>query len=279
VGGLNPAKIGCMDIILLLKVVILGIVEGATEFIPVSSTGHLILVGDWLDFTGPLANTFHVFIQLGAILAIVWLYRRTFADVLRRVHREPGPQRFVRNIVIGTIPAGLVGLLAHEWIMENLFQPTIVAAALVIGGLIILAIEAWGPPSRFNRVSDTPIRTAVGVGIAQIVALIPGTSRSGATIMGAYALGMSRTAATEFSFFLAVPIMFAATALDLTTVWGDFTRTDVVVFAVGFVMSFLAAVVVVKAFLRFVSNHSFRVFAWYRIALGALVLAYYGTSW
>lgn len=268
-----------MDIFLIMKVIILGIVEGATEFIPVSSTGHLILVGDWLDFTGPLANTFHVFIQLGAILAIVWLYRATFADVLRRVHREPGPQRFVRNLVLGTIPAGLMGLLAHDWIMTYLFQPVVVAAALVLGGLIILGIEAWGPTTRHNRVSDTPARTALGVGIAQILALIPGTSRSGATIMGAYALGLSRTAATEFSFFLAVPIMFAATALDLAGVWRDFTRSDVLIFALGFVVSFLAAVVVVKAFLRFVSNHSFRVFAWYRIALGALVLAYYGTTW
>jgi undecaprenyl-diphosphatase len=267
-----------VDLMLLLKAVVLGIVEGATEFIPVSSTGHLILVGDWLDFTGPLANTFHVFIQLGAILAIVWLYRRTFFDVLLRV-REPGPQRFVRNIIIGTIPAGVVGFLAHGWIMENLFQPVTVASALIVGGIIILIIEAWGPTSRIERVSDAPVRTALGVGLAQILALFPGTSRAGATIMGAYALGMSRTAATEFSFFLAVPIMLAATVLDLAGVWRDFTTADVAVFAVGFVVSFLAAIVVVKALLRFVSNHSFRVFAWYRIILGVIVLAYYGTTW
>jgi undecaprenyl-diphosphatase len=264
-----------LDLVLILKAVILGIVEGATEFIPVSSTGHLILVADWLDFTGPLANTFHVFIQLGAILAIVWLYRATFLDVVKRAHREPGPRRFVVNVILGTIPAGVVGLLLHETIM-GLFTPTVVATALIIGGILILVIEGWGPRPRYNRVSDTPALTALWVGVAQILALIPGTSRSGATIMGAYALGMSRTAATEFSFFLAIPIMIAATMLDLRGAWQDFSSQDVVVFAVGFVVSFLAAVVVVKALLRFVSNHSFRVFAWYRIALGLIILAWYG---
>jgi undecaprenyl-diphosphatase len=264
-----------MDLILVLKVVILGMVEGATEFIPVSSTGHLILVADWLGFTGPIANTFHVFIQLGAILAIVWLYRRMFMDVLVRVHRDPGPRRFARNLILGTIPAALVGLLAYDWIMEHLFTPVTVATALIIGGIIILIIEYWGPRVRFDRVSDTPARTAIGVGLAQILALIPGTSRSGATIMGAYALGMSRTAATEFSFFLAVPIMFAATALDLSRAWGEITPTDAGALGLGFVVSFFAAIVVVKAFLRFVSNHTFRVFAWYRIALGLVVLGYY----
>jgi len=265
-----------LDFILLLKVVVLGLVEGATEFIPVSSTGHLILVADWLDFTGPLANTFHVFIQLGAILAIVWLYRSTVVDVLVRAHREPGPRRFLRNVVIGTIPAGVVGFLAHGWIMEHLFGPITVAAALIVGGGVILWIEAWGPRERFLLVSETPARTALGVGLAQILALFPGTSRAGATIMGAYALGMSRTAATEFSFFLAVPIMLAASALDLAGVWREFRPSDVGLFALGFVVSFLTAVVVVKALLRFVSNHSFRVFAWYRIVLGVVLLVYYG---
>jgi undecaprenyl-diphosphatase len=264
-----------MDLLLLIKVVILGIVEGATEFIPVSSTGHLILVGDWLGFTGPIANTFHVFIQLGAILAIVWLYRKTFIDVLMRVHREPGPRRFAVNIILGTVPAAVVGLLAYDWIMDNLFAPVTVAAALIVGGVLILAIEAWGPRSRFDRVSDTPYATALGVGLAQVLALIPGTSRSGATIMGAFALGMSRTAATEFSFFLAVPIMFAATALDLSRARADITPAGTLALGLGFVVSFFAALVVVKAFLRFVSNHSFRAFAWYRIVLGLVVLGYY----
>jgi undecaprenyl-diphosphatase len=265
-----------VDIAIILKAVVLGIVEGATEFLPVSSTGHLILVGDWLNFTGPLASTFHVVIQLGAILAIVWLYRATLIDVAARVHREPGPRRFAVNVILGTIPAALVGFLAYDWIMATLFTPVTVAAALIVGGVLILVIESWGPRSRYDRVSDTPATTALAVGIAQVLALIPGTSRSGATIMGAYALGMSRTAATEFSFFLAIPIMLAASALDLSTVWREFTGADVAVFFVGFVVAFLAAVVVVKAFLKFVARHSFRVFAWYRIVLGAVVLAWYG---
>jgi undecaprenyl-diphosphatase len=267
-----------MDL-LLLRVVVLGIVEGATEFLPVSSTGHLILVADWIGFTGPIANTFHIFIQLGAILAIVWLYRRTFADVLLRARSHPGPRRFIINIIVGTLPAAAIGFLAYDWIMDNLFQPITVASALIIGGIIILLIEWWGPRSRFNRVSDTPIATALGVGLAQVVALIPVTSRSGATIMGAYALGLSRTAATEFSFFLAVPIMLAATVLDIAQVWRELTMNDVVVLGLGFVVSFFAAVVVVKALLRFVSNHSFRAFAWYRIVLGIIVIAWYGLSW
>jgi undecaprenyl-diphosphatase len=265
-----------VDIAIILKAVVLGIIEGATEFLPVSSTGHLILVGDWLNFTGPLASTFHVVIQLGAILAIVWLYRATIVDVAVRVPREPGPRRLAVNVVLGTIPAALVGLLAYDWIMAHLFTPATVAAALIVGGVLILVIEAWGPPSRHDRVSDTPAATALAVGFAQVLALIPGTSRSGATIMGAYALGMSRTAATEFSFFLAIPIMLAASALDLSKVWREFTGPDIAVFLVGSVVSFLAAVVVVKAFLKFVSRHSFRVFAWYRIVLGAIVLAWYG---
>jgi undecaprenyl-diphosphatase len=265
-----------VDVVLILKAVVLGIVEGATEFLPVSSTGHLILVGDWLDFTGPLAATFHVVIQLGAILAIVWLYRRTLLDVLLRI-REPGPRRFVRNVVLGTIPAGLVGFIAYDWIMAHLFTPITVAAALIIGGVIILVIEACAPQSRYERVSDTPATTALGVGLAQMLALIPGTSRAGASIMGAYALGMSRTAATEFSFFLAVPIMLLASALDLWKVRAAFTADDVIIFGVGSVVSFLAAIVVVKALLRFISSHSFRVFAWYRIVLGLVVLAWYGS--
>lgn len=264
-----------MDLLLLLKVVILGIVEGATEFIPVSSTGHLIIVADWLGFTDEIANTFHIFIQLGAILAIVWLYRRTFTDVLTRV-REPGPRSFIMNVVLGTIPAAVVGLLAYDWIMEHLFNPVTVAAALIVGGLIILLIEWWGPRSRWERVSDIPWTVALGVGLAQVLSLFPGTSRSGATIMGAYAMGMSRTSAAEFSFFLAVPIMFAATVLDMSRVWATLTPSDLLVLGVGFVVSFLAAVVVVKALLRFIANHTFRFFAWYRIVLGIIVLLYYG---
>jgi undecaprenyl-diphosphatase len=265
-----------MDLLILLKAAILGIVEGATEFLPVSSTGHLIIAADWLGFTGALASSFHVFIQLGAILAVVWLYRRTFSEVLRRAHREPGPRRFVRNIVIGTIPAAVVGFVLHDWIMTYLFSPITVAWALIVGGIAILVIEAWNPRAHVQRVSDASAMTALGVGLAQVLALFPGVSRSGATIMGAFGLGMSRTAATEFSFFLAIPVMFGATILDLSSAWGRLSASDGAVFAVGFVVSFLAALIVVKALLRFVATHTFRPFGWYRIALGALLLAWYG---
>lgn len=264
-----------MDLYLLFVAIVLGIVEGATEFIPVSSTGHLIIVSDWLGYTGRQATVFAVFIQLGAILAIVWLYRRTLTDVLGGWRSDAGARRFLLNVAIATLPAVVVGLLAHEFIVTHLFGPVTVAGALIVGGVLILLIEWWCPPTRYERVSETPLRTALGVGLAQVLALFPGVSRAGATIMGAYSLGMSRTAATEFSFFLAIPIMLAASALELKDTWALLTPTDLWVLAVGFVVSFLAAVVVVKAFLRFIAQHTFRFFAWYRIALGALLLVYY----
>jgi undecaprenyl-diphosphatase len=261
---------------LLLVAILLGIIEGATEFIPVSSTGHLIIAGDMLGYTGPQANVFAVFIQLGAILAIVWLYRGTFTEVLTTVRGDQGSRRFVVNLVIATIPAVVVGFLAHEFIMGYLFSPVTVAGALIVGGIAILAIEAWQPRTRIEHVREIPERTALAIGFAQVLALFPGVSRSGATIMGAYSLGLSRTAATEFSFFLAIPIMLAASAYELLGSWAELTPTDLWMLAVGFIVSFVSAAVVVKLFLRFVANHSFRFFAWYRIALGGLLLAYYG---
>jgi undecaprenyl-diphosphatase len=275
VSGASPLS-GVMDLYLLFVAILLGIVEGATEFIPVSSTGHLIIVSDWLGYEGRQATVFAVFIQLGAILAIVWLYRRTLLDVLGNWRDDPGARRFLWNVAIATIPAAAVGFLAHGFIVAHLFSPITVAGALMVGGIVILLIERWCPPTRFERVSATPLRTALGVGLAQVLALFPGVSRAGATIMGAYALGMSRTAATEFSFFLAIPIMVAASAYELKDTWSLLTLTDYWVLAVGFVVSFLAAAVAVKVFLRFVAMHTFRFFAWYRIALGALLLVYYG---
>jgi undecaprenyl-diphosphatase len=265
-----------MDLYLLFVAVVLGIVEGATEFIPVSSTGHLIIVSDWLGYAGRQATLFAVFIQLGAILAIVWLYRGTFVHALTGWRREPASRRFIVNVVIATIPAALVGFLAHRWIVTYLFSPITVAAALAVGGVAILLIEWWCPPTRIQKVHEIPTRTALGIGLAQVLALFPGVSRAGATIMGAYSLGLSRTAATEFSFFLAVPIMVAAGGYELRDAWDLLTPTDFWVLAVGFVVSFVSAVIVVKAFLRFISDHTFRFFAWYRIGLGALLLAYYG---
>jgi undecaprenyl-diphosphatase len=254
--------------------VILGIVEGATEFIPVSSTGHLIVASDWLGYVGDRANTFVIFIQLGAILAIVWLYRATLVENVRGWNREPG-RRFFTNLAIAFVPAAVVGLLFSTLIKEYLFNPLTVAGALIVGGLIILLIERWQPRTRVAAVADIPWRLALGVGLAQVLALFPGVSRSGATIMGGYSLGLSRRTATEFSFFLAIPVMFAATVYDLLGSLDVLVPGDIPMFTVGFIVSFLTAVVVVKKFVGFVSRHSFSWFAWYRIAFGLLVFMVY----
>jgi undecaprenyl-diphosphatase len=253
--------------------IVLGVVEGATEFIPVSSTGHLIVVSDWLGFVGDTANTFVVFIQLGAILAIVWLYRTMLARVALGWYSDPMSQRFLLNLAVAFVPAAVAGLLLHRTIKAYLFNPVTVACALVIGGLIILLIERWQPVTRVHQVADMSWRLALGVGLAQMLALIPGVSRSGATIMGGYSLGLSRRAATEFSFFLAIPVMFAATLFDLADSRDFVTRADAPLFATGFIVSFLAALVVVRAFLVYVARHTFNGFAYYRIAFGSLLLA------
>lgn len=258
---------------LYLVALILGLVEGATEFIPVSSTGHLILAGHWLGFEGPRARAFEIFIQLGAILAIVWIYRRLITAVVRDAVR-PGPARnLVVNLGIAFVPVALIGFLVHGWIKAHLFDPMIVAIALVAGGMAILLIERWAPRTTTSELGEMPPRTALGIGLAQVLSLIPGTSRSAATILGGYSLGLSRKAATEFSFFLAIPVMLAATLFDLFKSRHDLVAADVPVFAVGFAMAFASALVVVRAFLRFVSTHTFRPFAWYRIVFGLGLLA------
>jgi undecaprenyl-diphosphatase len=256
----------------LVTAALLGLLEGVTEFIPVSSTGHLILASQWLGETGETAKTFDIFIQLGAILAIVWLYRARLIRVLTDARTDPVSRRFLLNLLIAFLPAAIVGFLAHDAIKAHLFTPTVVAIALVVGGILILLIERLRPEVRVTEVNDIQPRTALGVGLAQVLSLIPGTSRSGATIMGGYALGLSRRAATEFSFFLSIPVMFAATLFDLLKSRDALSGADVPVFAVGFVTAFIAAVIVVRAFLRYVSRHSFAVFAWYRIVFGILLL-------
>jgi undecaprenyl-diphosphatase len=257
---------------LFVKAVILGLVEGATEFIPVSSTGHLIVVSDWLGQVDERAKTFDIFIQLGAILAIVWLYRARLYGAAAAARHDPASQRFFLNLAIAFVPAAATGFLIHGWIKAQLFNTHVVALSLVAGGIAILLIERWRPTIRYPEVTDVPQVTALGIGLAQVLSLIPGTSRSGATIMGGYALGLSRTAATEFSFFLAIPIMFAATLYDLVRSAGALSPADVPYFATGFVVAFVSALVVVKAFLAYVSNHSFAAFAWYRIVFGAALL-------
>ncbi len=188
----------------LAKAAILGVVEGATEFIPVSSTGHLIVAGGWLGFTGEEAKAFEIFIQLGAILAIVWLYRADLARAVAKHKRGVLHHQVLVNLFVGFLPAAAIGFLTHEFIKEYLFNPVTVAVALVLGGIAILLIERWRPEPRIGKLSDMSVFVALGVGIAQVLSLVPGVSRSGATIMGAYSLGLTRKAAAEFSFFLAI---------------------------------------------------------------------------
>jgi undecaprenyl-diphosphatase len=256
---------------LLLKAALLGLVEGATEFIPVSSTGHLIVASHWLGLVDERAKTFDIFIQLGAILAIVWIYRARLTGTLMRARQDQASRRFIVNLAIAFLPAAIVGFLTHDWIKTRLFNPAVVAVALVLGGVVILLIERWSGAPTVDDVNAVPPRTALGIGLAQVLSLVPGTSRSGATIMGGYVLGLSRTAATEFSFFLAVPVMLAATTYDLAKSWSGLSPGDFPMFAVGFIVSFISAVFVVKAFLAYVSGHSFAVFAWYRIIFGLVL--------
>jgi undecaprenyl-diphosphatase len=260
----------------LVKAAILGVVEGATEFIPVSSTGHLIVAGDWLGFTGEDAKAFEIFIQLGAILAIVWLYRARLARVVRDAGTDPVAKRLVTNLLVAFLPAAAVGLLAHQAIKAHLFSPLVVATTLVLGGIAILLIERWRRMPQVGSVDAVQTRTALGIGLAQVLSLIPGTSRSGATIMGGYCLGLTREAATEFSFFLAIPTMVAATGYDLAKSAGALSASDFGIFAVGFIVAFMTAVVVVRAFVAYVARSSFVAFAWYRIAFGVLLLIWYG---
>ncbi|MBP2647733.1 MAG: undecaprenyl-diphosphatase [Gemmatimonadetes bacterium] len=251
---------------------ILGLVEGITEFIPVSSTGHLILAGELLSRTAETWKTFEVVIQLGAILAVVWMYRTLFLEVARGMGRTPASRKFILNLLAGFLPAAVVGLAARDFIKAHLFQGNTVAWGLILGALGILVVERFAPAPRIESAETLPLKIAFGVGLAQVLALYPGVSRSGATIMGAYALGCSRRAAAEFSFFLAVPVMFAASALDLYKSRDLLTLSDLPAFTVGMVVSFVSALLVLKAFIRFVSSSSFRPFAWYRLALGALIL-------
>lgn len=269
-----------MDLILYLKAAVLGLVEGATEFIPVSSTGHLILVQDWLGLQGdPKWNAFIIFIQLGAILAVVWMYRAKFWNVTKGLKSDPTSRRLAINLVIATIPAVIVGLPTEDWIERNLFKPFPVALALVAGGIAILVIERWARRPSVETVDDIPLRKAVGVGVFQVLAILfPGISRSGATIMGGLALGMSRTAATEFSFFLAVPAMVGASIIKMGDVADVMTTADVPIFAVGFIVAFLSALVVIRALIAFVSKNTFAGFAWYRIVFGIILIAVYWNS-
>ncbi len=261
-----------MDFILLFKALILGIVEGLTEFLPISSTGHLILVGDLLDFNSDREKVFMIAIQLGAILAVCWEYRRKIAEIMMGIGSAPSAQRFVLNLLIAFMPAALLGLLFIDIIKQYLFNPLSVATALVIGGIVILWAERRDHRIEVEQIDDMDWKHALKVGCAQCLALIPGTSRSGATIIGGLLFGLSRKAAAEFSFFLAIPIMFAATFYDVYKNRAILEFNDIGMFAVGFVAAFFSALFAVRGLIRFISNHDFTVFAWYRIVFGCVIL-------
>ncbi len=261
-----------MDWISLGKALILGIVEGLTEFLPVSSTGHLILVGDLLHFSDEKAKVFEIVIQCGAILAVVWEYRAKFIGVLTDLPTQRSAQRFVLNLLVAFLPIAILGLLLGKAIKAALFKPVPVAIAFIVGALIILWAERRTHAIRVPSVDDMTWRDALKVGLAQCCALIPGTSRAGATIIGGMLFGLSRRAATEFSFFLAVPVLFVASAYELLKHRSLLSVDDFGLFAVGFVFAFASAFLCVRWLLRYISQHDFTVFAWYRIGFGALVL-------
>ena len=262
-----------MDVILLLKALCLGVVEGLTEFLPISSTGHLILVGDLLDFNDAKGKVFEIVIQSGAILAVCWEYRVRLLGVTAGLgRRDPAAWRFVTNLLIAFLPAAVLGLMFASAIKTHLFHPVPVALAFIVGGLLILWAERRRHVIRVQEVDDMTWRDALKIGVAQSLALIPGTSRSGATIIGGLFFGLSRRAATEFSFFLAIPTLIAATAYDLIKHRDLLEAADLPLFTVGFVASFISAFIAVRGLLRFISRHDFSIFAWYRIVFGIMVL-------
>lgn len=258
--------------ILFLQAIFLGVVEGLTEFLPVSSTGHLILLVDLLKFHAPKGKVFEITIQLGAILAVCWLYRAKLWRVATTLHREKSSQRFTLNLLAAFLPAAVVGVAAHGLIKEHLFSPFVVSVMLIIGGIAILLIEKFRPAPQIHTVEEISWKLALKIGLFQCLAMIPGTSRSGATIMGSLLLGLDRKAAAEFSFFLAIPTMFAATFYDLFKNRHDLALDNIIVIAAGFIAAFITALAVVKAAIALIGKHGFTPFAYYRIGLGILML-------
>ena len=263
-----------MTLFAIIQALILGLVAGLTEFLPISSTGHLIIAGELLRYTGDQAGTFDVVIQLGAILAVCWHYRERLLAVLRDL-TSLSSRRFVLHLILAFLPAAVAGLVLHGVVKRYLFNPYTVALALIVGGFIILFIERRERPVLVVDVDDMTWRDALKLGCAQAIALFPGVSRSGATIMGGLLFGLSRQAATEFSFFLAIPTMFAATGFDLLKSWNALSQGDLLFIAVGFVVSFASALVAIRGLLWYVAHHDFKAFAWYRIVFGILVLGFF----
>jgi undecaprenyl-diphosphatase len=266
-----------MDITLALQALIMGLVEGFTEFLPISSTGHLILAGSLLNFVGEKVKVFEIVIQAGAIVAVMWEYRVKIASVLSGMFGDRKSQRFLINLFIGFLPAAVLGLLFNKAIKAKLFAPIPVATAFIVGGLVILWVEkrAKANPAavRVHHVDDMSPLDALKVGCAQALALIPGTSRSGATIIGGMMFGLSRKAATEFSFFLAIPLLLSATVYSLYKERALLSAADLPTFGIGMLAAFVSAFLCVRWLLRYISSHDFTIFAWYRIVFGLVVIA------
>ncbi|MEE1886540.1 undecaprenyl-diphosphate phosphatase [Pseudomonas carassii] len=268
-----------MDFWSALQAIILGVVEGLTEFLPISSTGHQIIVADLIGFGGERAMAFNIIIQLGAILAVVWEFRRKIFDVVLGLPTQVPARRFTANLLIAFFPAVVLGVLFADLIHEYLFNPVTVAAALVVGGVIMLWAERRQHRVEVDHVDDMRWSHALKIGFVQCLAMIPGTSRSGSTIIGGLLFGLSRKAATEFSFFLAMPTMVGAAVYSGYKYRELFQPGDLPVFALGFVVSFIFAMIAVRGLLKFIANHSYAVFAWYRIAFGLLILATWEFGW
>lgn len=269
-----------MDILLAIKAIIMGLVEGFTEFLPISSTGHLILAGSLLDFTGEKVKVFEIAIQAGAMLAVIWEYRQRIANVFAGLGSDPKQQKFVLNLLVAFLPAAVLGFLFNESIKTHLFAPVPVATAFIVGGLVILWVERRHTSSkrgtervaRVESVDEMSTLDALKVGLAQAFALIPGTSRSGATIIGGMLFGLSRKAATEFSFFLAIPTLLSATVYSVVKERHLLSMADLPMFGLGGLAAFASAFLCVRWLLRYISTHDFTIFAWYRIVFGILVL-------
>ncbi len=266
-----------MDLMLLAKAAVMGVVEGLTEFLPISSTGHLILAGALLGFDDAKAKVFDIAIQTGAIFAVILVYWQKIYATAKALPYQAEAQRFVLNVFIGFFPAVILGLLFGKLIQEHLFTPWVVATTFIVGGFIILWAERRPPSTiRIRAVEDMRGRDALMVGLVQCLAMIPGTSRSGATIIGGMLLGLSRKAATDFSFFLAIPTLTGAGAYSLYKERALLSVEDIPMFATGLVVSFISAWICVRWLLKYIASHSFEIFAWYRIAFGLVVLF---TAW
>jgi undecaprenyl-diphosphatase len=259
---------------MILTAILLGLLEGITEFLPVSSTGHLILASDLMGLNTPTNKTFDIVIQLGAILAVCWLYReKLMTTATGMAKRNPKDWRFAVAVLLGFLPAAVLGALIHDFIKDALFNPTVVILATVLGGVVLVLVDRFEPRSHFDGLDTLPLPVCLMIGAFQCLSMIPGTSRSGATIIGAILLGVQRKTAAEYSFFVAIPTMFGATAYDLFKSRHDLTMDGAVMIAIGFIAAFVSALFVVRAFVTYISGHGFAPFGWYRIALGVVMLA------